>query len=172
MPSTSPLSLLSEIKWLPNKKTNTRQVSCRYAPTETNISPLEIGPPKMKVVFQPSIFRGELLVSGRVSRLPIYNIYHLFFCSNVSLPMILLMEEILHQYGKYAIMLDGFHTPSQVGKLAGFLPTIKTVESLGLRSFTIFSYMKGWSFKEHVANILFVPWILWDKDHGSPRNKG
>ena len=33
---------------------------------ETNSSPLKIGHPKRKVVFQPSIFRGELLVSGRV----------------------------------------------------------------------------------------------------------
>ncbi len=33
---------------------------------ETNSSPLKIGLPNRKVVFQPSIFRGELLVSGRV----------------------------------------------------------------------------------------------------------
>ena len=39
---------------------------------ETNSSHLKIGHPKRKVVFQPSIFRGELLVLGRVStaRLP------------------------------------------------------------------------------------------------------
>ena len=29
--------------------------------------PLKIGLPERKVVFQPSIFRGELLVSGRVN---------------------------------------------------------------------------------------------------------
>ena len=33
---------------------------------ETNSLPLKIGLPKSKVVFQPSIFRGELLVLGRV----------------------------------------------------------------------------------------------------------
>ena len=33
---------------------------------ETNSSPLKIGLPKRKVVFQPLFFRGELLVSGRV----------------------------------------------------------------------------------------------------------
>ncbi len=33
---------------------------------ETNSSPLKIGLPKRKVTFQPSIFRCELLVSGRV----------------------------------------------------------------------------------------------------------
>ncbi len=33
---------------------------------ETNISPLKIGLSNRKVVFQPSIFRGELSVSGRV----------------------------------------------------------------------------------------------------------
>ena len=33
---------------------------------ETNSSPLKIGHPKRKVVFQSSIFRCELLVSGRV----------------------------------------------------------------------------------------------------------
>ena len=32
----------------------------------SNSSPLKIGLPNRKVVFQPSIFRGELLVSGRV----------------------------------------------------------------------------------------------------------
>ena len=31
---------------------------------ETNSSPLKIGHPKRKSIFQPSIFRGELLVSG------------------------------------------------------------------------------------------------------------
>ena len=34
---------------------------------ETNSSPLKIGLPNRKVVFQPSIFRGYSLVSGRVS---------------------------------------------------------------------------------------------------------
>ena len=34
---------------------------------ETNSSPLKVGHPKRKLVFQPSIFRGKLLVSGRVS---------------------------------------------------------------------------------------------------------
>ena len=34
---------------------------------ETNSSPLKIGLPNRKVVFQPSIFRDELLVSGSVS---------------------------------------------------------------------------------------------------------
>ena len=34
---------------------------------ETNSSPLKIGHPKRKLVFQPSIFRCELLVSGRVN---------------------------------------------------------------------------------------------------------
>ena len=34
---------------------------------ETNGLPLKISLPNRKVVFQPSIFRGELLVSGRVS---------------------------------------------------------------------------------------------------------
>ena len=38
-----------------------------YTP-ETNSSPLKIGHPKRKLVFQPSIFRCELLVSGRVER--------------------------------------------------------------------------------------------------------
>ena len=33
---------------------------------ETNGSPPKIGHPKRKLIFQPSIFRGELLVSGRV----------------------------------------------------------------------------------------------------------
>ena len=33
---------------------------------ETNSSPLKIGLPNRKVVFQPSIFRGKLLVSGMV----------------------------------------------------------------------------------------------------------
>ena len=32
---------------------------------ETNMTPDKIGHPKRKVIFQPSIFRGELLVSGR-----------------------------------------------------------------------------------------------------------
>ena len=36
---------------------------------ETNSSPLKIGHPKRKLVFQPSIFRCELLVSGRVCAL-------------------------------------------------------------------------------------------------------
>ena len=34
---------------------------------ETNSSPLKIGLHKRKVLFQPSIFRGELLVSGRMA---------------------------------------------------------------------------------------------------------
>ena len=33
---------------------------------KANSSPMKIGHPKRKVVFQPSIFRGEMLVSGRV----------------------------------------------------------------------------------------------------------
>ena len=33
---------------------------------KTNSSPLKMGLPNRKVVFQPSIFRGELLVSGDV----------------------------------------------------------------------------------------------------------
>ena len=33
---------------------------------ETNSSPLKIGLPNRRVVFQPSIFRSKLLVSGRV----------------------------------------------------------------------------------------------------------
>ena len=38
----------------------------RYTLPKTNSSPLKIGHPKRKIVFQPSIFRCELLVSGRV----------------------------------------------------------------------------------------------------------
>ena len=38
---------------------------------ETNSSPLKIGLPNRKVVFQPSIFRCEVLVSWRVKTLPI-----------------------------------------------------------------------------------------------------
>ena len=34
---------------------------------ETNIAPENRGPPKGKVIFQPSIFWGELSVSGSVS---------------------------------------------------------------------------------------------------------
>ena len=35
--------------------------------TNSNILPLKRGMPNRKYIFQPSIFRGELLVSGRVS---------------------------------------------------------------------------------------------------------
>ena len=38
----------------------------RVPSLKLTFSPLKIGNPKRKVVFQPSIFRGELLVSGRV----------------------------------------------------------------------------------------------------------
>ena len=38
-----------------------------YTLPETNIAPDKLGHPKRKLVFQPSIFRGELLVSGRVT---------------------------------------------------------------------------------------------------------
>ena len=38
-----------------------------YLPSLKVTWPLKIGLPNRKVVFQPSIFRGELLVSGRVS---------------------------------------------------------------------------------------------------------
>ena len=41
-------------------------VDPRYALPETNSSP-KLGHPKRKFIFQPSILRGELLVSGRVS---------------------------------------------------------------------------------------------------------
>ena len=41
-------------------------VDPRYALPETNSSP-KLGHPKRKFIFQPSIFRGELFVSGRVS---------------------------------------------------------------------------------------------------------
>ena len=45
---------------------------------ETNISPLEIGHSKRKhqetIVFQPSIFSGELLVSGSVLLTPVLNL--------------------------------------------------------------------------------------------------
>ena len=34
---------------------------------ETNSSPLKLGLPKRKLIFQPSIVRGELLVLGRVN---------------------------------------------------------------------------------------------------------
>ena len=36
---------------------------------QTNSSHLKIGLPNRKVVFQPTIFRGELLVSGRVAHM-------------------------------------------------------------------------------------------------------
>ena len=91
-----------------------------------NASPLKSYLRKRKVISQPSFLRGELLVSGRVSRLSMYEPSFLLL---KILAMILLMEEILHQYGKYPIIHDGLHTPSQVGILAGFLPTIKTVNS-------------------------------------------
>ena len=38
----------------------------KYTLPETNSSPLKMGLPKRKVVFQPTTFRCELLVSGRV----------------------------------------------------------------------------------------------------------
>ena len=47
-----------------------------YTLPETNSSPMIIGYPKRKLVFQPSIFRCELLVLGRVGVLQ-----DLFFCS-------------------------------------------------------------------------------------------
>ena len=37
-----------------------------YTLPETNSSPLKMGHPKSKFIFQPLIFRGELLVSGSV----------------------------------------------------------------------------------------------------------
>ena len=43
-----------------------RNLGITFTLPETNSSPLKIGFPKRKVVFQPSIFRGELLVWGRV----------------------------------------------------------------------------------------------------------
>ena len=44
----------------------TNQLCGDYTLPETNSSSLKIGFPNRKVVFQPYIFRGELLVSGRV----------------------------------------------------------------------------------------------------------
>ena len=45
---------------------------------ETNSSPLKIGHPKRKRVFQPSIFRCELLVSGRVTPFKHGNFWYQF----------------------------------------------------------------------------------------------
>ena len=42
-------------------------ISRVYVFPETNSSPLKIGHPKRKLVFQPSIFRCKLLVLGRVT---------------------------------------------------------------------------------------------------------
>ena len=57
------LQKIAENKW----------INCGYKPTcrgytlpKANKSHLTIGHPKRKLVFQPSIFRCELLVSGRV----------------------------------------------------------------------------------------------------------
>jgi len=41
-------------------------ISLYYTLPETNIAPENRQTPKRKVVFQPSIFRGKLFVSGRV----------------------------------------------------------------------------------------------------------
>ena len=50
---------------IPNHRAPNQQLTITLP--ETNSSPLKIGLPKRKIVFQPSIFRCELLVSGRVT---------------------------------------------------------------------------------------------------------
>ena len=85
---------------------------------KTNTSPLNIGHPKRKLVFQPLLFRGELLVLGSVSpgkmeRTPTQkkerllrgaaHTFQLFQTPapmdmvNIPSNMLLLMAEILHQ---------------------------------------------------------------------------
>ena len=58
---------LKKTKMLDSKSQVMKKLGVFVILPETNSSPLKIGHPHRKIVFQPSIFRGELLVSGRVS---------------------------------------------------------------------------------------------------------
>ena len=77
------------------------KITIGYTLLETNSSPLKIGHPKRKLVFQPSTFRCKPLVSGRVY-IYIYDYslctlqYHIRICSwicmcSVYLPLHLLI---------------------------------------------------------------------------------
>ena len=50
-----------------NSMAGIRSVGSAVTPRKFNSSPLKIGLPKRKFIFQTLIFRGELLVSGRIA---------------------------------------------------------------------------------------------------------